>query len=163
MKVAINREYARNHLFVTVLMAGLGLWFAYDGLVRYPATDAAALYESIEGSAPGPGASEEGLERFKTQKIHTQYGFAALAFLASAVVGLRLLKSARLRVEWDDDGFSVGGKRFAFSDVKGVDERKWEKKGISRVDLGGGRRLVLDAWHHKGARELHDAIMAKLA
>ena len=157
MKLALNREYARNHLFVTVLMAGLGCWFAYDGLVKYPATPARELYASIEKSDPPDVMTNAALEGFKAQKTKTQYGFAALAFLASAVVGLRLLASARFRFEFDDGGFSVGGERFAYADVKSVDDRDWEKKGISRLDLGG-RKVVLDAWHHAGVTEFHSRI-----
>ena len=51
MKLKINSEYATRHLFVTLLMIGLGGWFGYDGFVRYPATSADALYRSIEKSA----------------------------------------------------------------------------------------------------------------
>jgi hypothetical protein len=35
-KLKVNPEFFRRHLFVTVLMAGLGAWFAYDGYVKYP-------------------------------------------------------------------------------------------------------------------------------
>ena len=154
MKSSLNREFAARHLFVAILMAVLCLWFGYDGFVAYPSTPAAELYEKIEG-APAPQGLD--LEAFKEQKTKTQYGFAALAFLASAVVGLRLLASARFRFEFDDGGFSVGGERFAYADVKSVDDRDWEKKGISRLDLGG-RKVVLDAWHHAGVKEFHSRI-----
>lgn len=149
MKLSLNREYFRNHLFVTVLMAAMSAWFAYDGFVRYPSLDAAALYEKIEGAAPGEGWTQANLEAFKRQKIKTQHGFALLALLASAVVGLRLLKSARFSFEFDDDGFTVGGERHQYSDIKSIDDRDWERKGIMRLDLGG-RTVVLDGWHHKG-------------
>ncbi len=154
MKLKLNREYARNHLFVTVLMAGLGLWFAYDGVVRYPATPAAALYERIEKVAPDPSYD---VEAFKRQKIQTQYGFAFLALLTSAVVGLRLLRSARFDFAFDDDGFACGGARFSYADVTAVDDRQWEKKGISRV-TARGRVFTLDAWHHEGVKEFHEKI-----
>ena len=157
MKVSLNREYARNHLFVTVLMAALGCWFAYDGLVKYPSTPARELYASIEKSEPPESMTDAALENFKSQKTKTQYGFAALAFAASAVVGLRLLASARFRFEFDDDGFTAGGERFGYADVKSVDDRDWEKKGITRIDLGG-RRVTLDAWHHVGVKEFHDKL-----
>ncbi|MBO7482261.1 MAG: hypothetical protein J6U17_00045 [Kiritimatiellae bacterium] len=152
MKLSLNREYFRNHLFVTVLMAAMSAWFAYDGFVRYPSLDAAALYEKIEGAAPGEGWTQANLEAFKRQKIKTQHGFALLALLASAVVGLRLLKSARFSFEFDDDGFTVGGERRQYSDIKSIDDRDWERKGIMRLDLGG-RTVVLDGWHHKGVRD----------
>ena len=161
MKVSLNGEYARNHLFVTVLMAGLGCWFAYDGLVKYPATPARELYASIEKSEPAASMTDAALEAFKSQKTKTQHGFAALAFLAAAVVGLRLLASARFRFEFDDDGFAVGGERHAYADVADVDDGEWEKKGITRLRLASGRRVALDAWHHQGVKEFHEALCAK--
>lgn len=161
MKISLNSEYARNHLFVVVLMAALAGWFGYDGFVRYPATGAAELYERIERSAPGPGWSPEALEAFKTQKIRTQYGFCALALLAAAVVGLRLLASARFRFDYDETGFSVGGERHLYSDISGADDRDWEKKGICRLDVGG-RKVVLDAWHHRGVKEFHDKFITPI-
>lgn len=145
MKLEINGEFARRHLFVTVLMAGLGGWFAYDGYVTYPRTPAAKLYETIEGSAAREGFD---LEAFKTQKIQTQKGFALLAFLASLAVGVHLLHVFRFDFEFDDDGFTCRGKRFSYRDVTEVDRALWEKKGIIRVN-----GIKLDAWHHKGVKE----------
>ncbi len=154
MKFKLNREYARNHLFVTVLMAGLGLWFAYDGFVKYPATPAAELYKQIEKVEPDSSCD---IEAFKAQKIKTQYGFTFLSLLASLVVGLRLLKSARFDFAFDDAGFTSRGARFSYGDVTAVDDRLWEKKGITRV-TARGRFFTLDAWHHEGVKEFHEKI-----
>ena len=152
MKLTLNPEYARNHLFVTVLMAGLSAWFAFDGLVKYPSTPARDLYAKIEGAQPPEAMTEAQLEAFKTQKTKTQHGFAILAFAASAVVGLRLLRSARFRLEFDDDGFTYAGRRIQYSDVTSVDTRKWDGKGIAKVHFKGGS-AVIDSWHHRGAKE----------
>jgi len=152
MKLSLNPEYARNHLFVTVLMAGLSAWFAFDGLVKYPSTPARDLYATIEGAQPPDAMTEAQLEAFKAQKTKTQYGFAVLAFAAAAVVGLRLLGSARFRLEFDDDGFTYAGRRVPYSGVTSVDARLWEKKGIAKVHFKGGS-AVIDSWHHRGAKE----------
>ena len=157
MKLTLNPEYARNHLFVTVLMAGLAAWFAFDGFVKYPSTPARDLYAKIEGSQPPEAMTDLQLEAFKAQKTKTQHGFAFLAFAAAAVVGLRLLGSARLRLEFDDDGFTLGGRRVPYSDVTSVDDRQWERKGISKVHFKGGI-AVIDAWHHRGAKEFHEKL-----
>jgi len=145
MKLTLNKEYATRHLFVVALMTGLCCWFGYDGFVRYPATPAAELYESIEGSRPLPTCN---LEAFKKQKTQTQYGFTVLSGLAALVVGLGLLKSYRFDFEFDDEGFVYQGKRHAYSDVKTVDRSKWATKGILKVD-----GITLDAWHHVGVKE----------
>ncbi len=154
MKLKLNAEYARNHLFVTILMAGLGLWFAYDGFVKYPATPAAELYEQIEKAKPEP---DYNVEAFKAQKIQTQYGFTFLSLLASVVIGLRLLKSARFDFAFDDDGFFTQGTHFSYADVTAIDDRLWDKKSIVRV-TAGGRVFTLDAWHHEGVKEFHEKL-----
>ena len=145
MKLKINREYATRHLFVTLLMIGLGGWFGYDGFVRYPVTPAADLYRSIEGSDAPAGFN---LEAFKAQKTKTQYGFTFLCFLAALIIGTRLYRSYAFQFEFDDEGFVYGGKRRAFTDIKKVDRSKWDSKGIIKVD-----GIVLDAWHHLGVKE----------
>ena len=151
MKLKLNPEYARNHLFVVLLMAGLGCWFGYDGFVRYPSVSAHDLYVSIEKSEP---AAECDLEAFKAQKIKTQYGFTFFAFLASAVVGLRLLKSRNFAFEFDDTGFTCGGIRASYADITSVDESQWDKKGILIIAVSG-RKIALDAWHHVGVKDFY--------
>ncbi len=146
MKFTLRKEYLRNHLFVTILMAGLGLWFAWDGLVRYPRMTAADLYQSIEKAEP---PAEYNLEAFKVQKIQTQYGFAFLALLASAIVGLRLLKAARFRFDFEPQ------------EVTKFDDRDWAKKDILRV-WAKGRLYVLDAWHHEGVKEFYTKLTAPI-
>ena len=145
MKLTLNKEFAKRHLFVAVLMAGMGCWFGYDGFVKYPATDAAALYQSIEGREASP---EVNLEAFKRQKTQTQYGFTFLAFLVAALVGGHLWKVSKFDFEFDDEGFTCQGQRHAFKDIKNVDRRLWDKKGIVFVD-----GIKLDAWHHTGVKE----------
>ncbi len=154
MKLRLNREYARNHLFVTILMAGLGLWFAYDGFIKYPATPAAELYEQIEKAKP---PTDFKLEAFKKQKIQTQYGFTIFSLLASLIIGGRLLKSARFDFSFDADGFSVAGTRFPFSDITAVDKRLWEKKGILKLNVAN-KTITLDAWHHEGVKDFYQQL-----
>ena len=158
MKLRLNREFFLRHLFVAVFLAGLSCWFGYDGFVRYPRTDARELYVSIEGSEPPSGCD---LEAFKAQKTKSQHGFAFLALLASAIVSLHLLAVSRLRVSYDDGGFVFGGKGYAYGDVKSVDDSAWEAKGRSKAALSDGRTLVLDSWHHVGAKERHALIAAE--
>ena len=149
MKLTLNKEFAKRHLFVAVLMAGLGCWFGYDGFVGYPATEAADLYKSIEGrDAP----AELNLEAFKRQKIQTQYGFTFLAFLAAAVIGGHLWAVSKFDFAFDDEGFVAGGKRRGYGDIKSVDRTLWAKKGIVAI-AGEGFKVKLDAWHHVGVKE----------
>ena len=144
-RLKLNPEYAKRHLFVTLLMVGLGGWFGYDGFVRYPATPATELYKSIEKSDPPEGFD---LDAFKRQKIGTQYGFTILAFFVAAVVGSRLMQSRRFKFAYADDFYVYQGRRHLISKIKVIDRSKWGKKGIVRVD-----GVTLDSWHHLGVKE----------
>lgn len=150
MKLTLNKEYAQRHLFVALLLAGLSCWFGYDGFVKYPATDAAALYREIEKSEPPP---QYDLEKFKAQKTQTQYGFTLLTLLAALVVGTRLYRSYAFDFSFDDTGFAVKGRRYALSDIASVDRRRWQAKGILVLSLADGRKVQLDAWHHVGVKD----------
>ena len=153
MKLTLNKDYARRHLFVAVLMLGLGCWFGYDGLVAYPSMTAAELYRSIEKADPPTDMPSERLEAFKKQKTQTQYGFAVLALLAGGIVGLRLLKSAKFAFAFDDAGFTTCGKRYTRDDIASVDRTRWESKTILVLKMKDGSSIVLDAWHHTGVKD----------
>ena len=144
-RLRLNPEYARRHLFVTLLMVALGGWFGYDGFIGYPATPAAELYKSIEKSEAPEGFD---LEAFKRQKIGTQYGFTILAFFVAVVVGSRLARNRRFKFGYTDDFYVYRGRRRPFSSIKKIDRSQWEKKGIIKVD-----GITLDSWHHLGVKE----------
>ena len=158
MQTKLNREFLVRHLFVAVLMTGLGCWFGYDGLVRYPATDVKALYVSIEKADPPATMTLEDLEKFKAQKTKTQHGFMVLALLAGAAVAAHLFAVSRFRLSFDDTGFEYGGRRFSYSDISGVDDSAWKKKGVSVVSAGAVR-FKADAWHHVGVKEFHGKLV----
>lgn len=153
MKITLNQDYARRHLFVTVLMAALGLWFGYDGLITYPKMTAADLYRSIEKAEPPAEWTSEKLAAFKTQKTQTQYGFAALSLLAALTIGLRLKKAAGFDFEFDESGFTYRGEKFTREDIAEVDRSAWERKSIAVLKLKSGLNVTLDAWHHVGIKE----------
>ena len=152
-RLKLNPDYAKRHLFVMLLMIGLGCWFGYDGFVRYPATPAAELYESIEKS-PAPDGLD--LDAFKRQKIGTQYGFMILSFFVAAVVGSRLMKSKRFVFEFDDEAYVYRGRRYPISGIKTVDRSRWEKNSIIKVD-----GITLDAWHHLGVKEFVEKLKVR--
>ena len=149
-RFTLNREFLVRHLGVTLLMAGLGCWFVYDGAVTYPEMDAVAFCERHHKSLDNP-------EREKADAIRRQYQFASLAFIAALAIGCHLLKVRNETLEWDDEKMSGSltfGKEARFADVKDVDSRMWEKKGIVVVTIDDGRKITLDTWHHPEAKEL---------
>ncbi len=154
MKLQLNREFATRHLGVAALMLALSLWFAYDGFIAYPATSGHDLYVKIEKSEPPAGFD---LEAFKTQKIQTQYGFTLFTLLVSGIIAAGVLRNHRRTLEWDDErmtGTLTQNKPLAFAEIKTVDTRRWDNKGILVLHAQDGRRVTLDAWHHTGVEEL---------
>lgn len=158
MKISLNKDYASRHLFVTVLMLGLGGWFGYDGLVTYPSTPARELYKTIEKCEAPENFSDEALEAFKTQKTQTQYGLAILSLLAGAIVGLRLLKAAKFDFSFDDAGFTYCGKTRTRAEIAKIDRSKWESKSILVLTTTDSTRITLDAWHHTGVKEFAETL-----
>ena len=149
-KFTLNREFFVRHLGVTLLMAGLGCWFVFDGAVTYPKMDAVEFCEKHHKSLENP-------EREKTEAIKRQYQFASIAFIAALAIGCHLLKVRGESLAWDDEkmiGSLTFGKEARFADIKDVDRRLWDKKDILYVTMNDGRRITLDAWHHPEAKEL---------
>ena len=137
----LNPDFAKRYGFVALLFVGMGGWFGYDGLVTYPNTEAAALYESIE-KAPPPDMPPERLEAFKRQKIQSQYGLSVALFVAAAWVGLILFKAWK----FDFDPAKAGR-------ILEVDRSRWDKKGILVLTTENCGKVTLDSFHHLGVSE----------
>jgi hypothetical protein len=103
MKLELNREFALRYLFVAVLMLGMGGWFGYDGYVKYPSMTATELYASHHGGKAAD--SEAAAIKHQQQAIPRQKQFMTLCLVASALVALVLIKAARMRFSYDDEGF----------------------------------------------------------
>ena len=161
MKLKINKDFLKRHLFALAVFAVLGCWFGYDAFVRYPSTPARALYASIEKQDPPETMTEAQLESFKAQKASTQRILAILTLGAAAAVGLHLLAVAGFKFSFDDDGFVLGGRRFKWADIGKTDESKWELKRILVIS-GAGWSAKLDAWHHDGVKEFREAMKGKV-
>ena len=86
-----------------------------------------------------------------------QKQFMALCFVAAAVVGFGVWRASRLRFAYDAGGFELAGRRMSLDDVTGVDDSRWEKKGILKLSTRGGA-VVLDAWHHVGVDGFYDIL-----
>ena len=149
-KFTLNREFFVRHFGVTLLMVGRGCWFLFDGSVTYPKMDAVEFCEKYHKSLENP-------EEEKKNAIERQYQFASLAFIAALAIGCHLLKVRGESLAWDDEkmiGSLTSGKEARFTDVKEVDRRLWDKKGILCVVMNDGRKITLDAWHHPEVKEL---------
>ena len=160
MKLQLNREFATRHIGVAVLFLGLCGWFLYDGAIAYPKMDDAKFVEQVLHGKPGDFA------QLKKQAIGRQYQYAGICALAALMIAAGVFRCRRQTLEWDDvqmTGSLTGNKPLAFSDISGVDDRRWEKKGILVVFAKDGRTFTLDSWHHVGARELAEKILGLAA
>lgn len=155
MKLKLNREFAMRHLFVTVLLSGMGGWFAYDGYVTYPSLTPEALYERIENSAP---PSREAAEKVYANAIPRQKQFMALCFLGAAIVGFGVWRASRFRFTYRERGFAYEGRRYRLDDIANIDLSQWRKKGILRLTVRDGTKIVLDGWHHSGVDGFYEIL-----
>ena len=158
MKLTLNREFAFRQLGVAVLFFGLWGSFLYAGFVTYPKMDDATFSEQILHGRQGD------FGKLKQEAINRQYQFAGICGVASLLIALGVGRCRLQTLEWDDAqmcGSLTGGKPLAFADVSGVDDRRWEKKGILVVYAKDGRRFTLDTWHHAGAKELAERILGR--
>ena len=134
MKLSLNKEYAVRHLGVAALFFGLSLYFLYDAIFVYPYLPA-----------------------------EFQYSSAALLALFAFVVAFRVFRNWRATLTWDDEqmvGTLTSGVPLKFADIDRLDVGKWEPKQILVVHAKDGRRVTLDAWHHAGANELAEKLLA---
>jgi hypothetical protein len=154
MKLELNKEFLLRHLFALAVFLALGGWFALDAFVRYPATDARALYAAIEKTDPPEGLD---VEAFKAQKTATQRIMAIAVLLAAAGTGLHLLAVAAFRFEYDGSGFTAGGRSYNYGEITRVDDSAWKKKRVMSV-FAGEKRIVLDAWHHTGVEGFREIV-----
>lgn len=144
MTLTLNREYAARHLGVAGLFTALSGWFLHDAIFVYP-------------NLPADGTHHTTVE--------FQYSFAALLGIAALVIAIRVWKNWKFRIEWDDEkiwGAPLGASPLLFTDIVGVEDGQWAKKGIIVFLAKDGRRLKLDSWHHAGARELAERILPSL-
>ena len=140
--ISLNREFAFRHLGVAILFAGLSLYFLYDAVFVYP-------------NLPPDGPHHTTVE--------FQYTSAALLMAIAAIVAAGVLRTWRATLSWTEqamEGNLVGNRPASFADVESLDTRRWRSKGILAVKFKDGRRLVLDTWHHAGARELAERLLA---
>ena len=92
-----------------------------------------------------------------------QYSAAAALAIFAFVVAFRVFLNWRATLTWDDGqmvGTLTSGVPLKFADVERLDVGKWEPKQILVVHAKDGRTVTLDAWHHAGARELAEKLLA---
>jgi hypothetical protein len=178
----MNLEYAvRWGLICLILVAG-GLFFLYDGAVRYPQHNAefATLRQQLEGYRLKPELFKAELakavsarwrkEHFDPDQkeihtpgdIRTQFVMAVLFLVPGILVTVAYVRGTRRRFSADEAGLhGFLPEAVPYASILAVNRDKWDAKGIAYVTAAtasGEKRLTLDDWKFRGM----EAILAEI-
>ncbi len=169
----INTEYAVRTILFGLMLSGFGGWSLYDGIFGYPEHNRRALkYRELEETAMQSGQPRQVWitwekvckdEGWKSEKpgaaksdwdIRTQF-IMTLLFMPwglGSIIGL----ACKFRRQFSADDLGLHGflaEPIAYAAIDRLDKKKWDKKGIVRIDVtvaGKARRLTMDDWHFRG-------------
>jgi hypothetical protein len=171
-------RYFRNarYLIVTAAVA-VGLWFAHDGWINWPAENAKiAQLEKQQDDARGRKDDAEAdrlAGDLKKYSFHSDMDLFIQKVLAIVLPVLGLvylvytLYRSRGQVRLAEDVLYVPGHPpITVASITRIDDRAWDRKGVSRVYYQIGEkseaRVVLDdfVYNHKPIRAIHDRLIS---
>lgn len=173
LRTDINPRFLMRMGLVGMFCIGAGLWFLYDGMVTWPEQkERAEAYLAFAEENPELGEMERyeqwtkiaaekgwpagvaGKEKTpygppkKDYDINGQYYFSAMAGILGLIFLGRVLLNRGCWIEADDSGmWSSENRKLSFDQVKALDKKKWQNKGIAKViyEVDGKKdRIVLD-------------------
>jgi hypothetical protein len=146
--------YRWKHLIMAVIMIAAGGWFAYDGWVKWPNENQLIRQLQTEKEAAIQKNDQAEIDRIAKalgqHSPHTQMDLLfqkALAFalpLAGIAYGLWTLRTTRGRYRLENDTLYVPGHQpvsIAY-DIRRIDKRKWDRKGIAYLHYETGNPPV---------------------
>lgn len=96
-------------------------------------------------------------EPYDAKKIREQWVVCAVCSALAAVAAFFLIRTVNRSISADDEAITTQqGKRVPFSDLKTIDLRKWETKGLAFVDYDGGSgkgRIRIDGLTYGGFKK----------
>jgi hypothetical protein len=170
-------RYFRNARYIIVVgMIAVGLWFAHDGWINYPADNAKiAELERQQQDARDHKQDTEVSRLAAELKNHVKHSDTDLLIqkiiaVALPVVGLYYLVvslyRSRGRIRLAGDVLYVPGRvPIAASQIVRIDDRAWDRKGISRIFYESADKseasVKLDdfVYEHKPIRAIHDRLV----
>jgi hypothetical protein len=94
---------------------------------------------------------------YDASKIAGQWGAFSFCALLTAVVAFFLLRTIRRSISADDEGITnQQGRKIPYGDLKTLDLRKWETKGLAFLDYEGASgkgRIRVDGLTYGGFKE----------
>jgi hypothetical protein len=177
--MTIRSKVSGRHLLrltvVGLFCIGFGLYCLYDGMIGYPAQRERALkfqeLEELNQLEDWPRvAAENGWKPFdpgkpKTEaEITVQFYMMAVCGVAGLLVLTKVLRSLGRWVEMDNAGLrSNRGQAVQFDQIRKIDKKKWDNKGIAKVhyqENGRAKVFTLDDFVYD--RPTTDDILRKL-
>jgi hypothetical protein len=163
--------YRWKHLLMAVALIAGGLWFAYDGWVRWPAQNVRAAELERQKAAETDPTRLEALARELGQiSKHTDLDILIQKILAFALPAAGLfwagwtLRDTRGVYRMSGDVLQVPGHPpITFNDIRRIDKRKWDRKGIAYLHYEHGQRhgiVKLDDFAYD--REPTDAMLDRI-
>ncbi len=165
----LSSTWKKRMGFIILFCVGLGLYFFYDGAIGYPKKNEAflkhkELKEAGRESAWPATAKRHGWDVTPPEKLHDEgdlmgqyvFGTVTLALGGCAIAWVAMCWKRTLRSD-AEAVYGDTGVRVPFSEMRSVDRRKWDTKGIAVVLYerdGKKRRLVLDDYKYAGGEKI---------
>lgn len=168
----ISTTWKKRFYLLVGFMAATALWFLYDGAIRYPELNRAHdHYKQMESEGRADEWLKVSAERGWPAKapkepydVGQQYFFGGIAGGIALGLAIWVVISVRRTVRSDDDAiYGSTGKRVAFGDVRKIDMKKWDSKGIAVLHYeqdGQPGKMIVDDYKYEGAAVILDEIKA---
>ena len=172
--------YRMKHMVFSIVMIGLGFWFAYDGYIGWPGHnqrvhDVKVGIEQAQAKGENPKELKEELSKMREAYTETDILIQKLlAFslpFAGLAYGIWTYRATRGRYRLAGHTLEIPGHNpIEMVDIQRIDKTRWDRKGIAVVAYMAHhprreRSFKLDdfAYQRKPTDEIVDRIDAFLA
>jgi len=170
--------YRWKHLLMAVLVIAGGLWFAYDGWVRWPAenTRADKVQKDKDAAEQERVVDKEKVEKLSRElselKRHTELDLLFQKVLAftlptfGLIWGIWTLKDTRGQYRMAGNTLTAPGHPpITYENIRRIDKRKWDRKGVAFIHYEHGNPptpavMKLDDFAYE--RRATDAILQRI-
>jgi hypothetical protein len=140
-----DARYRFKHLAFSIIIFGVGFWFAYDGWIGWPKhnQEVAVLQRDIDAAAKRN--DQKTLDELKTRLagMHKPYTEVDILIQKLLAVGLPIigiaygawtLVATRGRIRLSGRTLEVpGAEPIEFVDIRHIDKSRWDRKGIAII------------------------------